>query len=122
MVGWKLQLRDRRCPLVQSTVVAHITLCIEVFGVNIAMRLPYSRSCFWTDDCGFFDIPLSQPIRAVVAWRTIRATFGGALWLGARDELTYHQKGQPIAAKERWWRPTSEIMLCIYRKNSMGPR
>lgn len=80
------------------------------------MGLPYNRSCFWTDDCEFFDIPLSQPIRAVVAWRTIRATFGGALRLGALDELTYHQKGQPIAAKERWWRPTSEIMLCIYRK------
>lgn len=102
---------------VQSTVVAHITPCIVLSRANIAMGLPYNRSCFWTDDCEFFDIiPLSQSIRAVVAWHTIRATFGGALRLGAPDELTHHQKGRAIAAKERWWRPTSEIMLCIYRK------
>jgi len=78
--------------------------------------MPYNRSCFWTDDCEFFENPLSQPIRAVVAWHTIRPTCSGELRLGARDELTYHQKGQPIAAKERWWRPTSEIMRCMYRK------
>lgn len=65
------------------------------------MGMPYNRLCIWTDDCEFFDIPLSQPIRAVVAWRTIRPTFGGASRLGAPDELIYHQKGQPIAAKER---------------------
>jgi len=37
----------------------------------------------------------------------------GELRLIARDRLASREIGQPIATKERWWRPTSEV---IYRK------